>query len=857
MHLTFFFFHRPIRLAATLIGLAFVSSMALGTRLSAQDPPPSSAVSKLAMDDSALPPDQVSIRGRTMDAATGETLPAATIQIEGTTRGTVSNAEGAFEIMADSLPVTLVVRYLGYRSRSVSLLPGDPLTLDIGLEPSTMDLPELVITGEDPALSIMERVIARKQLWRPGLREFKATAYTRLTFGSDTSIVMITESVNDVYWDRDAGYREILKSQEKTSNMGDDVIPLGVNSLPNFYDDNIDLLNYSMVGVTHPDALDYYHFKLLDYERIDDRIIYKIGVSPRRRMQPTFEGVVYVLDEEFAILDMRLKPGEMITFPPPIQEVSFTYSQQYSNYGTSFWLPVDSRIEGTVRIGLPGLRFPDIRVNQLARVSEYEINMGIPREVLALKETVTIDSASVSSGRALGDLIDRVPLTRAEAVAYEELDSTYTLEKAFQPKGFLARRFSVGPSDQENASDDDSTGTEAAWRKAWRRTGLEASPIARADRVNGVTLGMGLGFDQSRFPIAMEAEAAYATQTTRWEGGAGVRHVLLTGGRGGGDRGTSEEGTMASRLNASIRWFDQARTRQQVEHISRLSHDMVFLFGGQDIMDHYRSAGWIAGLDWNDRGSSWAVGLQFLSAKDMSETVAELFRPSLGGRTAEPLQLNPSIEDGLRRSLMLEVRRQWPFDFEGSPAGFAGRDHLRLDAELSLPSLGSDFDFLRIGLTGGFSTPTFYRRRFLPNVLAVEASVGTVLGALPVQRLFTIESNALSYAPFGVLKTLEGKPYEGATYWRIHLEHDFKSIPFEWMGFGWPSRKGIGLIAFAGAADAWGGPSTNPISTPRGSMPHMEAGVSLNGIFSLLRVDAAWRLDDPGFFVKFGIARYF
>ncbi|NBV31956.1 MAG: hypothetical protein EBR93_05415, partial [Bacteroidetes bacterium] len=74
----------------------------------------------------------------------------------------------------------------------------------------------------------------------------------------------------------------------------------------------------------------------------------------------------------------------------------------------------------------------------------------------------------------------------------------------------------------------------------------------------------------------------------------------------------------------------------------------------------------------------------------------------------------------------------------------------------------------------------------------------------------------------------------------------------------------IGLILFGGAANAW-------ISDPAGKLEfesltpvlressgvHYETGVSLNGIFSIMRLDAAWRLDQPDFRLTLGIARYF
>lgn len=102
--------------------------------------------------------------GTIYDRETGETLPAATVQIVGTYKGTVSNAEGRFELLVERLPAEILVRFLGYQSQTLQISDNVLQELEIYLEPSTLTLPELVITEEDPALSIMERVIARKQI---------------------------------------------------------------------------------------------------------------------------------------------------------------------------------------------------------------------------------------------------------------------------------------------------------------------------------------------------------------------------------------------------------------------------------------------------------------------------------------------------------------------------------------------------------------------------------------------------------------------------------------------------------------------------------------------------------------------
>ena len=59
---------------------------------------------------------QERLHGSITDEESGEPLIGASILIQGTTRGTVTDFDGSFEIRVDALPVTLEISYLGYET---------------------------------------------------------------------------------------------------------------------------------------------------------------------------------------------------------------------------------------------------------------------------------------------------------------------------------------------------------------------------------------------------------------------------------------------------------------------------------------------------------------------------------------------------------------------------------------------------------------------------------------------------------------------------------------------------------------------------------------------------------------------
>jgi len=84
------------------------------------------------------------VKGVIVDASNGSPLPGATVQVKGTTRGTVSDLNGKFSISIKS-GATLVFSYVGYISQQVVAQPNTTLT--IKLRPTAANLNELVVIG--------------------------------------------------------------------------------------------------------------------------------------------------------------------------------------------------------------------------------------------------------------------------------------------------------------------------------------------------------------------------------------------------------------------------------------------------------------------------------------------------------------------------------------------------------------------------------------------------------------------------------------------------------------------------------------------------------------------------------------
>src|ERR1044071_3374127 len=84
------------------------------------------------------------VRGRVTNES-GEPLSAVTIQVKGTTRTTLSGADGSFTIDAPRTARTLVISYVGMESQEVSISGSN--NLQVALKSAESALADVVVVG--------------------------------------------------------------------------------------------------------------------------------------------------------------------------------------------------------------------------------------------------------------------------------------------------------------------------------------------------------------------------------------------------------------------------------------------------------------------------------------------------------------------------------------------------------------------------------------------------------------------------------------------------------------------------------------------------------------------------------------
>ena len=89
---------------------------------------------------------QRTVTGTVTEARTGDPIPGANVQIEGTTTGTTTAVDGTYTIPLPASRNQLVFSFIGFRSQTVTV-PSSQNTVDVALEEDVLGLDEVVVTG--------------------------------------------------------------------------------------------------------------------------------------------------------------------------------------------------------------------------------------------------------------------------------------------------------------------------------------------------------------------------------------------------------------------------------------------------------------------------------------------------------------------------------------------------------------------------------------------------------------------------------------------------------------------------------------------------------------------------------------
>ncbi|KPL14289.1 MAG: hypothetical protein AMS26_11340, partial [Bacteroides sp. SM23_62] len=106
------------------------------------------------------------LRGKIIDAETGEALIGATVVVTGTTKGTITDFDGNYTL-TELVPgiTSITIQYVSYESQvfpNIEIVDGDVAVLDVNLGQALLDIEEVQVVARqrqrtEAALQVMQR----------------------------------------------------------------------------------------------------------------------------------------------------------------------------------------------------------------------------------------------------------------------------------------------------------------------------------------------------------------------------------------------------------------------------------------------------------------------------------------------------------------------------------------------------------------------------------------------------------------------------------------------------------------------------------------------------------------------------
>jgi hypothetical protein len=245
-------------------------------------------------------------------------LPGASVMITGTTIGAVSNAKGHFVIRETPRQCHITISYVGFKTQSMDVTRGQHLK--IYLEEEALEIPEVVINaGENPAIPIIRKAMARREEAQKIQDHYRSTAYTKGVFLTPNSFeklksmgVVDSNEVVDSNGNVILYLAETLTQVTKAGGVTKEYIlssrhsgdPKGIAlNFVSFFNINFEQSIISSFGnLINPigsAAFQYYDYRLEGSYYENGEKYYKITLLPKRATEPVFQGAIYIADHTY------------------------------------------------------------------------------------------------------------------------------------------------------------------------------------------------------------------------------------------------------------------------------------------------------------------------------------------------------------------------------------------------------------------------------------------------------------------------------------------------------------------------------------------------------------------------------
>ena len=289
---------------------------------------------------------QYTLKGKVIDAETGDPIAFASVFLKGKTSGTTTDFEGNYFFKTSSIGDSLSVSYLGYTTQSKVFTQNPEQTLNFQLWPVAFELGTFVFeAGENPAFEVIRQAVAKRDEYdKRKLDAYQTKNYTKIEIDIDnlseefnqrksvrsvTAVldsirqltneegekilpVFFSETVSSFYYRNNPELRKEVIEKTKVTGVGitdgstTSQITGSVFQEYNFYSNWLQILNKDFISPIADGWKTYYDYDLLEDVLVGQDSCYKLQVYPRREQDLAFTGTIWIKKSDYSIKQVDL-----------------------------------------------------------------------------------------------------------------------------------------------------------------------------------------------------------------------------------------------------------------------------------------------------------------------------------------------------------------------------------------------------------------------------------------------------------------------------------------------------------------------------------------------------------------------
>lgn len=373
---------------------------------------------------------QANLSGIIINEETREPLAFVNIIINNNTKtGVITDIDGMFTIKQNEKINTITYSYLGFETKTLQISGHNYLR--ISLSPKEDQLEEVILSTQNPALAIIEKVIAKREENNPNnIKSFQYTSYNKTIFDFVATNKETDSVMNSVF---KGGHLTVMESvtQKKfiAPNLSEETVignkvsgfknpyfaTLATDMQPfSFYDENIKLLEIPFLNPISDGALKKYEFRLTEtlYKGEDKIHLISFQPIPNKNFEG-LKGVLYINTNNYALQNVIAEPANGLKMDLKIQ-------QQYQFLENKYWFPEQLNYE--LQVHTVSEDGDILKVNGKSYINEVDFNSEIKKkEFSALSVKIEEQAAKRDSLFWTQYRVD--PLRNREAITYQVMDS--------------------------------------------------------------------------------------------------------------------------------------------------------------------------------------------------------------------------------------------------------------------------------------------------------------------------------------------------------------------------------------------------------------------------------------------------